>query len=477
MQNNKNFAIVQIMKSDKHKRYLELREKFPEFEYKGFFKYEEDCSYVFEFHYKAGDEIEFFPTWKVTLNDHFQSFTHLPDITNILLNLGMVEMISYWKAFCSPVIKTSAIKLTPEQKSWWKKLFRHGLAEFFHVNGIPQPGTDLFRFKSTRKASYFTDPFRTFWDDDRDDRVLLPVGGGKDSVISLEMVKAMGKKPVPFVVNPRKATDQVIKAAGFEWHQCVTIERQIDPLLLELNKKGYLNGHTPFSALLAFAALFVAQMAKIGTIALSNESSANEATVPGTKINHQYSKSYEFEKDIRTYVNNYIDKNVNYFSLLRPLNELQIAERFSRHKKHHRVFKSCNVGSKEDIWCCNCSKCLFTYIILAPFLEAEKLIKIFGENLFENEDLGKTLDALTGGSAEKPFECVGTLKEVNVALCALIDKHESAGVTLPLLLARYKNSEQYHHYKEINIKDVLNEFNKEHFVKDEYLDVLMKRKV
>ena len=463
------------MTSNKYKRYLELREKFPEFEYKGFLKYEQDCSYVFEFHYKVGEGIEFFPTWKVNMNDHFQRFTLLPDVSNILLNLGMAEMISYWKAFCSPVIKTSAIKLTREQKTWWIKLFRYGLAEFFHVNGIPQPGADLLRLKSDRKAAYFADPFQTIMKDQDDQRVLVPVGGGKDSVVSLEMVKKIGKKPVPFVVNPRKATDQVIKAAGLKWHQCVTIERKIDPKLLELNEKGYLNGHTPFSALLAFASVFVAQMGKIDTIALSNESSANEATIPGTKINHQYSKSYEFESDFRTYVYKYIDQDIDYFSLLRPLNELQIARRFSRHKKHHRVFKSCNVGSKSDIWCCNCSKCLFTYIMLAPFLEPERLTRIFGADLFKNDTLIKTMEALTGISSEKPFECVGTIKEVNVALCDVIRRHESAGEQLPALLAHYKNSETYHHHKEIKINDVLTEFNKEHFVRDEYLKVLRKR--
>ncbi len=464
------------MKTDRYKRFIELREKYPEFEFKGFLKYEEDCGYVFDFYYKVGDRYEFCPTWKVKLNDHFRSFTHFPDITNVLLNLGMVEMISYWKAFCSPVIKTSAIKLTDEQKAWWKKLFCHGLAEFFHVNNIPQPGAELLRFKSTRKASCFTDPAPLLSDKDGNDSVLVPVGGGKDSVVSLEMVKAMGKKPVPFVVNPRKATDQVIQAAGFEPHQCITIERQIDPLLLELNKKGYLNGHTPFSALLAFATVFVAQRTKITEIALSNESSANEATIPGTTINHQYSKSYEFENDIRTYVDKYIDKNINYFSLLRPLNELQIAERFSQHKKFHRVFRSCNAGSKEDIWCCNCSKCLFTFIVLAPFLSSERLVQIFGRDLFANEVLNHTLDALCGISPEKPFECVGTIDEVNVALCEVIRQYESAAMSLPPLLMRYKNSTQYDRFKNKSMHGNLNEFNAAHFLPDDYLAFIKKHK-
>ena len=111
-------------------------------------------------------------------------------------------------------------------------------------------------------------------------------------------------------------------------------------------------------------------------MALSNESSANESNVQGEKINHQYSKSFEFENDFRKYYNKYLKRNVEYFSFLRPLNELQIAMAFSKFEKYHTIFKSCNVGSKgaEWKWCCNCPKCLFVYIILSPFLYKQKLI-------------------------------------------------------------------------------------------------------
>ena len=43
----------------------------------------------------------------------------------------------------------------------------------------------------------------------------------------------------------------------------------------------------------------------------------------------------------------------------------------------HKIFKSCNVGSKSIPWnwCCDCPKCLFVYIILSPFLTKEERIK------------------------------------------------------------------------------------------------------
>ena len=125
------------------------------------------------------------------------------------------------------------------------------------------------------------------------------------------------------------------------------MERQIDKELLELNKKGFLNGHTPFSSLLAFLTYAVAYLLDIRYIALSNESSANESNVAGEKINHQYSKSYEFEQDFKDYCIKYLDKNIEYFSFLRPLNEVQIAALFSQYKKHHRNFKSCNARKQR----------------------------------------------------------------------------------------------------------------------------------
>mgnify|MGYP003296145012 CR=1 FL=1 len=236
--------------------------------------------------------------------------------------------------------------------------------------------------------------------------------------------------------------------------------------VLELNKQGYINGHTPFSSMLAFLSYFIADVMGKKYIALSNESSANESNVEGEKINHQYSKSVEFENDFRYYAGKYLKRNTEYFSFLRPLNELQIAMAFAKFEKYHNIFKSCNVGSKGEQWkwCCDCPKCLFVYIILSPFLYKEKLVNIFGEDLFERQDLLKTFIELTGNGETKPFECVGTYEEVCFAISKTIsnlskksrqenEKQElqigietvktneiSAEIELPYLLKYYKEN-------------------------------------
>ena len=100
---------------------------------------------------------------------------------------------------------------------------------------------------------------------------------------------------------------------------------------------------------------------------------------------------------------------------------------FSKFEKYHSIFKSCNVGSKGETWkwCCNCPKCLFVYTILSPFLYKEKLVNIFGEDLFAREDLLDTFIELTGNGETKPFECVGTYEEVCFAISKTISNIEN----------------------------------------------------
>ena len=181
----------------------------------------------------------------------------------------------------------------------------------------------------------------------------------------------------------------------------------------------------------------------------------------------------EFEKDFRDYLSKYISEDINYFSFLRPLNELQIAKMFSKYLQHFSGFRSCNAGSKTNEWCGNCPKCLFTFIILSPFIEKNELIKIFNKDLFDDENLIEIFEQLTGNTKEKPFECIGTIDEVNVAVRAFIESSDKEN--LPKLLQHYKthllNEMQTFPDKE----KLLNNFEKEHFLTEEF-EVLLRNK-
>ena len=290
---------------------------------------------------------------------------------------------------------------------------------------------------------------------------LITIWWWKDSCVSLELLKWMDNDT--FILNPNDVTLECNKIAGYDNPRIM--KRILDPQIVELNQKWFLNGHTPFNALLAFLTYLVAYLGNKKYIVLSNESSANESNVRWLKVNHQYSKSFEFENDFNQYTEKYFWIWIKYFSFLRPLLEIQIAKLFSQFEQYHHVFKSCNVWSKSKPrkWCCNCPKCLFVFIILSPFLYKEKLINIFWEDLFENKNLLQTFIDLTWNSDNKPFECVWTYDEVNYAIALTIKKLDWK---LPYLLQYYVD-----HF-EVKDYDLLNYFNEENNLDPEFLEVL-----
>ena len=53
---------------------------------------------------------------------------------------------------------------------------------------------------------------------------------------------------------------------------------------------------------------------------------------------------------------------------------------------------------------------------MSPFIPKDELVHIFGDNLLENNELTSVLKQLKGEADVKPFECVGTIEEVNACL-------------------------------------------------------------
>lgn len=383
----------------------------------------------------------------------FLNMEGLPEHTldMLVFHIGMIELVSYWKCTCSPTVVVKPYRLDDQQVAFWKKLFFNGLGEFFYINGID---TDVQHFMSlssdtSTTLSSIPSPFVAPAPDG--DNHIVPIGGGKDSVVSLEILgggrstangeRSQAQRPLPLIMNPRGATVECVRQAGYSLDDVIVIKRSIDKHLLELNAQGFLNGHTPFSAMLAFYTLLASALTGVRCrIALSNENSANESTVKDSSVNHQYSKSLEFENDFRHYVAQNISPEFNYYSFLRPLSELQIAMLFAHYPHYFDVFKSCNAGSKQDIWCGKCAKCLFAYIILSPFIEPKRLDAIFGHNLLDDESLRPFFNELRGLTESKPFECVGTVDEVNSALNITFFKWYADTSSRPLLLRDFSPS-------------------------------------
>ncbi len=446
---------VMIQKNSKFDKYRKL---YPVFEYKSFFYKKEKKGFKIWFEFICG-KFQFKPT-QIFVKKDFYDFDRLTkeQIDILVFNIWMIELISYWKAFCSPEIIIKPCVLSDKQIDFWKKIYFNGLWEFFFVNKISTNYNGFVNIKTESSKKIKKQKFKMM------DDYIVPIWWWKDSVVTLELLRLAWKTIKPLIVNPRWATLECADIAGFKQDEVIEIHREIDPNLLELNKKWFFNGHTPFSAMLAFTTLLASAFTGIKNIALSNENSANESTVKWQNINHQYSKSLEFEDDFRNYVREFISNDFNYFSFLRPLSEIYIAKLFSQ-LGYDKVFKSCNVGSKQNIWCGKCPKCLFTYIILSPFMDKMRLNNIFNQNLFTNPTLKHTFLELIWESETKPFECVWTIKEINIAISLRIakygiDKDESL-LKLRSKLDSTKKYQWKNWNKDINHMDTKNNLNKE----------------
>ena len=423
---------------DKSLQFNEYREKYKDFYYNSYSITDDNEAIYLNYQFEIPNLSKFEPKIRILKkNMNFKSIS-TKYAQNMAFHIGLIELVSYWKATCSPNVIIKCGYLNESQISWWKKLYFYGLGELSYTKNIKTNIQDFMNIKCISQINQLE------YDEIKDtsEGYIVPIGGGKDSVVTLEVLNVDKEKDFCLIINPKPVTLECAKIAGFENNNIIEIYRTIDNNLIDLNQKGFINGHTPFSAMLAFVSYFVAYLLGKKYVALSNENSANESNVAGEKINHQYSKSFEFECDFENYSYKYLTAPVKYFSFLRPLNELQIAKIFARQEKYHLVFKSCNVGSKTLPWkwCCNCAKCLFAYTILSPYLYKEKLVNIFGEDMFEKENLLMTFLELTGNGETKPFDCVGTFEEVNFALSLTIQNIEKKNLALPYLLKYYKDT-------------------------------------
>ena len=442
-----------------------LRKKYPRFIYKDYSWRVSGGNLNISFNFSIPPDFEFYPKL-VIKNVAKNQIKRVGDsaLNNLVFNLGLIDLLSYWKATCSPEIIIESGYLNEEQISWWKDLINRGMGQFFYENKINFTKPSFFKI-IPRKFMQFPR-----YEGGLADKVMIPLGGGKDSIVTLEMLKKTKKKILCLSLNPNGFVKQIIKTSGCR--DAVIVERTIDRKLLDLNRKGFLNGHTPFSAYLAFLSSLLAVIFDTKYIAFSNERSSNEGNVQylGKVINHQYSKSFDFEQKFRKYSKKYLIRDLEYFSFLRPLYEIQIARLFSKYPKYFSVFLSCNEAFKtysgirkpSGKWCSQCPKCLFVFMILYPFINENKLIKIFNQNLFERKELLPLVLDLIGERKFKPFECVGTKKESLVALYLSWEKENRVG-DKPFLLKYFeKNILPKHPNLEKESQKIMNSWNNEH---------------
>ncbi len=371
-------------------------------------------------HYSLDDEIFFTETFTLPAE------VPLPDVLTdsldgLLSALHIAAGISYYKAACPGAIEVRTSELSPERASFWTEVYEKGLGEFFFRNQID------FRCLITFAANGPTVP--EISQEEEVKSVLVPVGGGKDSAVTIELLREAGVAMTLLRVGSHPLIEAFVAETGLP---CLTVERTISPELIALNEAGAKNGHVPVTAILSLLALIVAELRGDGAVVMSNESSANDENVEylGMKINHQWSKSLAFEEGLQAELRR-IGTKAQYFSLLRPLNELQITQLFAQHPQYLELCTSCNRNwtlTKQrptERWCGTCPKCAFVFLLLAAVVDRPPLVEAFGgKNPLDDASLLPMYRELLGLQGHKPFECVGTPGEVAAAFLLARERNQ-----------------------------------------------------
>ncbi len=372
-----------------------------------------------------------------------------------------MRVFLYWRLTCSPKILIKAGVINHKQARWWHELLIKGLGEFFYKNQIDFTSKDfvaikpvdlLLQKKSLAKVA--------------GDKILIPVGGGKDSVVSLKILTDLHNgKTGAFLLNPTKESLKMVEITGVQ--EKIICEHFVDKKLKFMEEKGFLTGHFPYTAYLHFLSVLCAVVFGYKNVAFSNEKSSDEANTVylGRKINHQYSKSFEFERKFRLYNQKYLSE-VNVFSFLRPLYEFQIVKMFSKMPEYFSLVRSCNVMAAQDKsgWCGGCSKCLSIYILLYPFLDKKNLERIFSNDFFKNKNFLPLAKALAVLEGVKPFDCVATKKEVRLALYLCFLKEKRLSKISPFLKACLDHKVISKHYSSDTIAQVFRNYDNNNFL-------------
>lgn len=413
----------------------ELRRKHPRFLYQRFDLERVDNNLKITFHFKLEPDIIFTPDIVIESIDRSRiDSLDTPTLERLAFHLGLIEMLSYWKTACPAEVVIEAGALDQRQIRWWKELWLRGMGEFFYVNQIDFRGPDYLKISARTPAARNGGESCDTHQPAR--RSLVMVSGGKDSAFTVHELRAAGEDFNCLLLNPPPSAVQVAAIAGCT--APITVRRTLDARMLDLNRQGYLNGHTPFSAFLAILGLTCATLFDYDRVVVSNERSSDEGNVHflDAEINHQYSKTFAFETAMRLYARDYLAPGVSYFSIVRPLFEIQVCRLFAQCPEYFDAFKSCNREQKQGTWCGQCPKCLSVFISLAPFLSRSQLLDIFGKDVFEDARATALVRSLLGMEGTKPFECVGTRQELLVGLFLSIRRRKAECATLPALLAR-----------------------------------------
>ncbi|HEY9400277.1 MAG TPA: UDP-N-acetyl-alpha-D-muramoyl-L-alanyl-L-glutamate epimerase [Luteimonas sp.] len=340
--------------------------------------------------------------------------------------LHLIAGVSYYKAAVPGEIRIEGYSIDADTATLIESIYVNGLGEFAYRNGLNLH--ERIRFPHDDDSLPHAPSLQL------DHHALVAIGGGKDSLVSIEALRSLG---VAQTVTWIGGSQLIAACAARTELPSRNIGRQLAPALFEYNRQGAWNGHIPVTAVNSAILVFAAVLLDADQVVFSNERSASygslirsEDGLGTSEVNHQWSKSWAFEEAFAAHVRNHVAADLHYYSLLRPLSELAVARQFSKSDRYDAWFSSCNrnfhlLGERPaNRWCGICPKCHFVFLALAPFMPKPRLVGIFGRNLLDDPEQSAGYDALLEFQDHKPFECVGEGRESRAAMNALATRPE-----------------------------------------------------
>ena len=335
--------------------------------------------------------------------------------------LHLVAGVSYYKAAVPRRIHIDGYGIDADAARFLEEVYLHGLGEFAYRNGLDLHGRIRFPHGEAAGPSAPALGLRR--------QALVAIGGGKDSLVSIEALRAAGIAQTVTWIGGSQLIRACAERTGLA---TLNVQRQLAPELFEYNRQGAYNGHIPVTAINSAILALAAVVLGVDQVVFSNERSASYGSlIEGTgEVNHQWSKGWAFEQALAAYLARHVAADLRYYSLLRPLSELAVARQFARSDRYDAWFSSCNrnfhlLGERPTSrWCGVCPKCHFVFLALAPFMPKPRLVGIFGRNLLDDAAQVPGYDALMEYRDHKPFECVGEARESRAAMAALAARPE-----------------------------------------------------
>jgi hypothetical protein len=329
---------------------------------------------------------------------------------------------SYFKAAPVQAVRC-AFALTRQARRVAELAYGPGLGEFYVRNGLSYP-PDLIIEAETAPGVDAT--LRAAPDHPR---AVTAFGGGKDShVASAIIAEAGGEAERVSVILSDKVGDRLQSMSEVP---VTLIQRRIDPRLIEISRSGEaLNGHIPITGINSTLLGLHAAATGRDWVVFANERAASEPTMEanGHPVNHQFSKSLAFEDALRAAFAA-AGTGFEYFSVLRPVTEIWTAHYLATRAEFAlEIFASCNrnfVFAGDSAlapgrrWCGECAKCVYTAVLLAPFLPVARHGEIFQSQPLHDAGNLEFLREIAGLTGAKPWECVGEMREVAATLAHL----------------------------------------------------------